>query len=73
VASTYLEAEEIEDLTSDHTPVLMTVSITVRRKKRKSTLTNKYTDWNMFHDKLDELINLQIRLKSVEELEQHAK
>lgn len=73
MASTYSEVEGIENLSSDHTTVLMTVSTTVIRKKRKPTLINKHTDRKVFRDKLDKLINLRIRLRSIEKLEQHAR
>lgn len=69
IASNYIEVEGIEDLTSDHTPVLMTLSTLVIKKKRKLNLTNKYTDWESFREKLDNLIELKVSLKTKQELE----
>lgn len=48
----------------------MTVSTSIIRRKRKQNITNKYTNWDTFRDKMDSLINLQTSLKTIEELEQ---
>lgn len=64
-----VKVENICDLTSDHTPVLLTVGTSVIKKPKKQNLTNKHTDWNKFREMLSNLITLQIRLKTTEELE----
>lgn len=72
ISSSCIEVQEIADLSSDHTPVLMNISSRVIKKQKKPTLTNKYTDWDSFRNNMDELINLKIKIKTVEELELHA-
>jgi len=69
IASKYIEVEGIDDLTSDHTPVLLSLSSLVIKKTKKHNLTNKFTDWELFRDKLDDLIDLKICLKTKKELE----
>lgn len=39
------------------------------RKRRKATLINKHTDWEVFGKELDRLINLKVRLKTSDELD----
>lgn len=68
----YVEVTGIEDLSSDHIPVLLELSATVLRKKVRHTLTNKFTDWDLFRTKIDESIDLKIRLKTTAELEQRS-
>lgn len=58
-------------MTSDHVPVVMSLSFTIVMKKLRQNLTNKFTDWELFRDK-HELVNVNIRLKTIEELEQNA-
>lgn len=69
IASNFAATEGMDDLTSDHTPVLLTLSAKIIKKERKQNLTNKYTDWDVFRDKLDNLINLKVKLSTKEELE----
>lgn len=73
ISANYLEVDNMKDLTSYHVSVLMTISSTVKRKKKRLTLTNKYTDWNKFRDELDRLIDLKVRLKTAEELNAQAR
>src|SRR6266576_3363435 len=69
---THTHTEIYEDMSSDHVPVVMSLCATVLKKKQRHKLTNKYTDWELFHNKLDELVNLKVRLKTIEDLEQKA-
>ena len=64
------QAEGIHDLTSDHTPVLLSLKAKVITEKQKQKLTNKYTDWVLFREELVETLNLKVCLKTHEELEQ---
>ena len=52
---------------------LLTLGTTVIKKPKKPNLTNKCTDWNKFRETLDDLITLQVRLKTIEELELQSK
>lgn len=68
-SSSYIQIVNVDNLTSDHIPVSMMLSTTVIRRKKKLTIINKHTNWNKFREKLDEQINLKIRLKTTRELE----
>lgn len=68
-----MQIEKICDLTSDHTPVLLTIGTAVIKKPKRQNLTTKHTDWRKFRKILSNLITLQIRLKTTEELELQSK
>lgn len=69
IGASYTLTEDIEDLSSDHSPVLLTVSSAVIKKAPKTSLTNKTTDWEAFREKISDEINLKIRLKTENELD----
>jgi hypothetical protein len=72
IANSYMDVENVEDLTSDHTPLLLTISSTVTKKRKRVTLTNKCTNWETFRDELDQIIELKVRLKTTQELDNQA-
>lgn len=61
MSTNYFEVNNIDDLSSDFVPVLMTLSSTVMRKRKKTMIINKYTDWDKFREKLDKLIELKVK------------
>lgn len=69
IAINFVEVNGMEDLTSDHTPVLLSLSSSVIKKTNKHNLTNKYTDWEEFRSNVENLINLDVRLSTKNELE----
>lgn len=69
ISSNYVEAEGLIELTSDHIPVLLSLSSNVIIKKRKHFLTNKHTDWDLFRTTLEKSISLSMRLKSPTDIE----
>lgn len=71
LATNFLLTENLIDLSSDHTPVLLTISTTVIQKKKK-TLTSKATNWDKFREELGQRIDLRVRLKTTNELEAQA-
>jgi len=52
------------ELTSDHTPILITVFTHALGKPKKPSLYSKTTDWNCFRETLDEQLTLTIPLKT---------
>lgn len=72
ISSTYMKIENLCDLTSDHTPVLLTLGTSVIRRTKKLNLTNKHTNWAIFREKLDSRIKLNVKLKTIEDLELEA-
>ncbi|KAF0718979.1 Uncharacterized protein FWK35_00025419 [Aphis craccivora] len=63
VISNYLE------LCSDHTLVLISLDIQPPLRPRQACLTDGITDWNKFREIIEQNINLKIRLKCPNELE----
>jgi len=57
------------ELSSDHTPILITLHTRVIQKQQKQSLYNKYTDWEAFRQTLDERTDTQIPLKSKSDIE----
>ena len=60
------------DLSSDHTPVIVSLSTAAINKPLPPKLTTRNTDWNAFQNYLDENTNLNIRLKSPPDLDDAA-
>jgi len=69
ISSNNMEVDNIIDLTSDHTPVLLNLNASVILKNKKRNLTNKYTDWDLFRKILDESIDLDVSLKTKQEID----
>lgn len=63
-----IEASSCEDLSSDHSPVIITLSSTVLAKESTPTLSTRYTDWECFKQILSEKINCQLPLKNESDL-----
>lgn len=69
IATPYTDIENASDLSSDHSPIILTLSNRLIEKPTRSHITNKNTDWDLFKQRVSEKINLQIRLKTREELD----
>ena len=65
----YMYLENSEGLSSDHSPVIMTLSTTIINKESLPMLTNYKTNWNQFQKLIEEQINLQVPLKTPVQLE----
>ena len=48
VAQKDLEAGNIDNLSSDHSPIKLTIGAKVSSKQRRQPITTRYTDWNKF-------------------------
>ena len=62
--------ESCLDLTSDHTSILITTFTHIPGKSMKPSLYSKKTEWNCFRETLDELIALEIPLKTETDIEE---
>jgi len=60
------------DLSSDHTPVIVSLSTAAIKKPLPPKLTTRNTDWNIIQHYLVENTNLNIGLKSPADLDQAA-
>jgi len=69
ISSNYIEIIEVVELTSDHIPVLLTLSSNAIIKQRKVSFTNKKTNWDLFRSNLDEMVTLSVRLRTPIEID----
>ncbi|CAK1547668.1 unnamed protein product [Leptosia nina] len=69
ISGLYTKVESCLDGFSDHTPLICALSSTVIWKEPRQTLYNQKTDWEAFRDYIEENVNLCIRLKSEEDIE----
>lgn len=70
VSANYTEIRNVDDLSSDHSLIVLTLSNTILRKQTIPKLTNKRTDWDAFREGVSENVNLRARLKTPQELEE---
>lgn len=61
--------ESCWDLSSDHSPIIVSLHQDVIKMQKQPTLTSKKTNWYSFREKLDELITLEIPLKTAHDVE----
>ena len=52
------------ELSSDYTPIIVTMHAIITKKQQKPFLYNKYTDWDAFREILDERIDMKIPLNT---------
>lgn len=69
IAANFVDIDEILDLNSDHSAVVLTLSGTLVRKEARPVLINKKTDWDSFRTDLDKTINLKVPLKTTYQLD----
>lgn len=70
VSDNYIHIENNEGLTSDHSPVIMTLSETVIQKVNPVRLTNKRTNWDLFRELAEKEINLQVPIQTPIQIEE---
>ena len=69
VSANYIKIDEVYDLNSDHSPILLTISDHIITKDLNPVLINNYTDWDYFNFLLENNINLSVPLKTIDQLE----
>lgn len=70
ISNNFLDIESCLDLTSDHTPVIATISTTFIKTSPRPSLYNKETSWNRFRELLCRNLHLNIRLKTPDEIDE---
>lgn len=68
IARNYMSAESCMDLSSDHSPIILTVGTKVIIKPKTATLFNHKTNWVQFRNRVHNDINLNIPLKTNDEI-----
>jgi len=57
------------DLSSDHTPIITTISTTIIKRKPKPRPNNAHTNWQTYKTEICNRVNCDWKLKSCEDLE----
>lgn len=70
VATNFIKVEDVEELISDHSPILLTISEQIVTTEMKPALTNKFTDWVNFQSEINEKIEFSGFIQTTEQLEQ---
>lgn len=65
----YIHVENDASLSSDHSPVIMTLSQTIIKKEVKPKLTNNKTNWELFQTLIQEKTNLRVPIHNSAQLE----
>ncbi|KAL1460251.1 hypothetical protein WDU94_012177 [Cyamophila willieti] len=68
--SNYTQVETNYELSSDHSPVILTLSTTIINKHTNISLTSHRTDWEGFRLFLEEKIKLDTKLKTPDDIDE---
>lgn len=66
----YMKVESSLDGSSDHSPVLLTISSRIINITKPETLSNNHTDWEGFKQHVASNINLNIPLKTTDDVDE---
>jgi hypothetical protein len=69
IATQNVSEDSCLELTSDHTPIIVTLHTRVQQQPKKPSLYNKNTDWETFGTVIETQINLKMLLKTEAEVE----
>jgi hypothetical protein len=69
MSSTYIDIQSSYDLTSDHSPIIATLSTPVIVRKPTPRLYNSKTNWNAYRQIIQGKVHLSIELKEHEDIE----
>lgn len=70
IATNFISVEDNDDLDSDHSAIILTLSEKVIKKQRNPTLHNKTTNWEGFKCQLTDTIDLNIDLSTPNQLDE---
>ena len=69
ISKNYLKAESNLELSSDHSPVIITISAQIIYNKKPPKLCNKNTNWEVFRKILNEKISCDVSIQNSDQLE----
>lgn len=69
IALNYINIESNLDLSSDHTPIIATLSTHIINQPKTPKLTSPKTDWLSFRSRIHENLNLNINLKQPDDID----
>lgn len=69
IPTNHIKVEESFDLSSDHSPVILTLSVKLVNNEEPARLTGKTTNWEDFRNEIEENVELSVPLTTPYELE----
>lgn len=69
IRQSYLHVQSSTDLSSDHTPTILTISSEIILKEETQKLSTRYTNWEVFRNYINESSVLNMPLKNAEQIE----
>ena len=69
ITCNFLHISEIPELNSDHTAIVLILSVTIIENVKIPYLTNKYTNWELFRLILEEKVQLSVSLQNKYEVD----
>lgn len=73
ISDLYIRAESCYDLSSDHSPFLVTLSSMALAEVEEASLTNKQTNWTLYRESINSQCKLNIVLKSKDDIDKAVK
>ena len=70
ISNNYLKAESCLDLSSDHSPIIVTYSTQILEQLPRRSLCNRNTNWTLFQALIDEKLSCNIPLRTEENINQ---
>jgi len=69
ISTTYIDIQASYDLTSEHTPIIATISISVTVRQPTPRLYNSQTNWEIYRKLVRNKVKLEVKLKEQEDVE----
>jgi hypothetical protein len=73
IAQDFAVAKSCFDLSSNHYPILITLTADALNQEKEPILSNRHTNWDDFRRLVNERLTLNVPLKTEEDLEVAAK
>lgn len=70
ISNEYLNISSCLDLSSDHSPIIVTVSRSIKKRIQKPFLCNNNTNWDLFRESINKEIHLKIPLQTKSDIEE---
>lgn len=70
IAPSYMQARSCLDLSSDHTPILVTNSTQYQQNSKPPSLYNSKTNWEKFRYTLKDNLNFNVKLKNEKDIDE---
>lgn len=69
IPANLIQVVGVQDLSSDHTPVMLTLGEQAKKIQKNNNITNKHTDWDKFRYHIDQDLILEIKINNRKDLD----